>query len=163
MDLKFQGAMMLFGSVISFFVFIYLLRFFFVRSRKEGFVTAPDATAVPITAAHVPAVTEPASPSGSSFTIQCPNSGAPIITMIGSTFQQSMNSFGAAGSGTADGLSGNPGSTPPSGVPSSTPAVTKKDDKPTSVAKDEDEDDTEYKPTLEKCKQYYSFDPKVDR
>jgi hypothetical protein len=30
-DLKFQGAMMIFGSVICFFIFIYLLRLFFVK------------------------------------------------------------------------------------------------------------------------------------
>ena len=34
-DLKFQGAMMIFGSVVSFFIFIYLLRVFFLK--KEMF------------------------------------------------------------------------------------------------------------------------------
>lgn len=34
-DLKFQGAMILFGTVISFFTFIFLLRMYFVK--KEGF------------------------------------------------------------------------------------------------------------------------------
>jgi len=34
-DLKFQGAMMIFGSVICFFIFIYMLRLFFMK--KEGF------------------------------------------------------------------------------------------------------------------------------
>ena len=111
---------------------------------------APVAPTSPVTPVQYP---------GSSFTIQCPNSGAPTITVGNPSFQNSMNSFGSVGSGTADGISGNPGSTPSSGIKSSTPAATKKDNTPTSVTKD---DDTDYKPTLEKCKEYYTFDPKVD-